>query len=89
MKIGIDLDGTITDFHRYIVRWTKIYLKNKGKRVIIKNKNAFHIEDIFDLSKEDIDKIKNITMKELRMKIKPRKGAIEVLKKLHESNNEI
>ena len=89
MNIGIDLDGTITDFHRYLVRYGKIFLKNNNIKYKIKDSKAFHEEDIFDINNDELELLKKYIRTELRMKVKPRKNASYFLKKLHDMNYKI
>ena len=82
-NIGIDLDGTITDFHRYLVRYGKKFLKDNNIKFKIKNQKAYEINEIFELKENDLELLKEYVRTELRMKVKPRKHAIETLKELH------
>ena len=51
-NIGIDLDGTITDFHRYLVRYGKKFLKKNNIKFKINNQKAYETNKIFDLKKK-------------------------------------
>lgn len=77
MNIGIDLDGTITDFYNFIVN----YAKDKYK---IKDENGFEIEEIFDLNESELASFKELIRKNLRMEVKPRDGASLYINKLHD-----
>ncbi len=89
MNIGIDLDGTITDFHRYLIIKGKKFLESKGIKYGIKKQSAMETEDIFELKDDDLVSLKEYIRTELRMKVKPRKNVIMVLKKLHDMNYKI
>jgi len=85
MNIGIDLDGTITDFHRYLVIYGKQFLKDYK----IKNQNGYSVSDIFYINNDDEKRLNEYIRTELRMKVKPRKNAKEFLDYLHNNNYKV
>ena len=89
MNIGIDLDGTITDFHRALIRNGKKFLKDNNIKYKIKDQNKFEIPDIFDLKEKDLELLKEHVRTILRMNVKPRKYAIEFFQELHKHNYKI
>ncbi len=89
MKIGIDLDGTLTDFNSYIISCGKKYGKKHFNNSKLINKNAYEISDIFNWNENEVKEFKEYIRTELRMKIKPRKNASRFLKFLHKNNFQI
>lgn len=83
MRIGIDLDGTITDFYSYLVTFGREFGKENFNNDKIKNYYGFEIEEIFDWNEEEIIKFKEYVRTTLRMEVKPRIFAKECLYRLH------
>lgn len=78
MKIGVDIDGTITNLHNEIIKYGlqyNDYILGKG----IKNENAYRISEIFDWEKDDYVKFKKYIQMEVLNIIKPRDDAVEYL----------
>ena len=78
MKIGIDIDGTITNLHNEIIKYGlqyNDYILGKG----IKNENAYRISEIFDWKEDDYVKFKKYIQMEVLNIIKPRDDAVEYL----------
>lgn len=88
MKIGIDIDGTITDLHNEILRYGLKYNKRINGNGI-KNKDEYRISDIFDWSIENCSEFKRYMQMEILNRIKPRKHVTKCLKKLKKMGNEI
>ncbi|MGM9877068.1 MAG: hypothetical protein ACI33S_00310 [Bacilli bacterium] len=86
MNIGIDLDGTITDFHKSLLINGKKFLKKHNIDYKIKEQNKFEIEDIFELSTNDLKIFKEYVRTELRMNTLPRDDAVKTINKLKENN---
>lgn len=88
MKIGIDIDGTITDLHNEIIKYGiqyNNYICGRG----IKDENAYRISEIFDWDKDDCVKFKRyIQMKTLNI-IKPRVDAVEYLNNISKIGHKI
>lgn len=78
MRIGIDIDGTITNLHNEIIKYGlqyNDYILGKG----IKNENAYRISEIFDWEKDDYVKLKKYIQMEVLNIIKPRDDVVEYL----------
>ena len=78
MRIGIDIDGTITNLHNEIIKYGLQYNDYiLGK--VIKNENAYRISEIFDWEKDDYVKLKKYIQMEVLNIIKPRDDVVEYL----------
>lgn len=89
MKIGIDLDGTITDFNSAIIKEGKRYGKKQFGNGKIANKSAYDIENIFLWKEQEVVEFKEYIRTFYRMKIKPRKSAVKVIRYLHNKGHKI
>ena len=89
MRIGIDLDGTITDFYRDLIKYGVEFGKKNFDNGRIKNYNGFEIWEIFDWTDEEITIFKEYVRTKMRIGVKPREGAIEVIKELHDLGHKI
>ena len=88
MKIGIDIDGTITDLHSEIIKYGLKYnesISGDG----IKNENAYRIFEIFDWEKDHCIKFKKHMQMEILNIIKPRNDVVEYLNNLKKLGHEI
>ena len=88
MRIGVDIDGTLTDLHKEIIKYGLIYNQDISGNGI-KNKNAYKILDIFDWSKENCKTFKQYIQREILNKVQPRKGAIKWLQAIKKSGYDI
>ncbi len=86
MRIGIDIDGVLTDFEKYqLERCSEYFFKNYN--IPISNNEGYITEEIFNISVEQRKEFWNKYRKEY-IKIPPRAFASEVITKLKE-NHEI
>lgn len=88
MRIGIDIDGTITNLHNEIIKYGlqyNDYILGKG----IKNENAYRISEIFDWEKDDYVKLKKYIQMEVLNIIKPRDDVVEYLNNIKKLGHEI
>ena len=88
MKIGIDIDGVLTDEHTYIIdNCTKFFSENKIPYVI--HKDIYDSAKIFEVSEEDYILFWKEYFINYITKVPTRRYAKKVIKKLKEENNEI
>lgn len=87
MRIGIDIDGVLTDIEQWQLDvGGKFFSKfNKG----VANKDGYEITEIFNVSDELDNQFWNEYLYEYVTKEPSRKFASEVIKKLKEDGNEI
>lgn len=88
MRIGIDIDGVITNIGEYQIDIASKYFYEKDKS-LIKNIKAYNIEEMFETS---VNVDKQFWMEfvfDYVQNIYPRKYASEVIKKLKEQGHEI
>ena len=88
MKIGIDIDGVLTDIHRFYLDYGSKYSYEK-KLQGIKNLNGYEIEEVLDGPKIMYNNFWNKYLKYYRTKKYTREFANEITKKLKKQGNEI
>lgn len=88
MKIGVDLDGVLTDWHSFVIKYGKEYA-NKIGRGKIKNEKGYEINDVWDWGVETSEEFWKEYDFFYAEKIPAEEGAKEALKRLKEEGNEI
>jgi len=89
MRIGIDLDGTITDFYNSLIKYGVEFGERNFNNGRIKDCKGFEIHEIFDWTLEEVEIFKEYVRCEMRMIVEPREGSIEVIKELHNLGHKI
>ena len=85
MKIGIDIDGVLTDIEQWQLDYgSKFYYENYG--LGIKNYKGYETNEIFDVDIKLDDKFWNKYFREYTINVEARKFANEVIDKLKEEN---
>lgn len=87
MKIGIDIDGVLTDIEQWQLDCGGKFFSKLNKSVV--NKDGYEITEIFNVSDELDSQFWNEYLHEYVTKEPSRKYASEVIKKLKDSGNEI
>lgn len=87
MRIGIDIDGVLTDIEQWQLDYGSKFFSNINKSVI--NKDGYEISEIFGVSDELDSQFWHEYLYEYVTKEPSRKFANEVIKKLKEQGNEI
>lgn len=87
MRIGIDIDGVLTDIEKWQLDVGGKFFSKFKKSVT--NKDGYEITEIFNVSKDLDDEFWNEYLYEYVTKEPARKYASEVIKKLKEDGNEI
>ncbi len=83
MKIGIDIDGVLTDLEQFQYNECAKYVKlNYNKNIV--NPYGYDSKDIFDITKEEDDNMWKYFYKLYNLDYKARKYASEVIKKMKE-----
>ena len=82
MRIGIDIDGTITDIRSYIFAHGKDYFRGKDP-----NKRGYEIAEIYNTTIEEEDKFWNKYFLDYMKSANLNKGCKEVIEKLNEKND--
>lgn len=88
MRIGIDIDGVLTDVEKYQLDLGSKYFYLKNNKGII-NGNAFDTTDIFKIGIEENNEFWNNIIYDYATKEPARKFASEIIKKLKEEGNSI
>ena len=87
MKIGIDIDGVLTDIEQWQIDYGGKFFSKFNKSII--NKDGYEIATVFDVDEDLDNKFWNEYLYEYVTKEPSRKFASEVIKKLKENGNEI
>lgn len=87
MRIGIDIDGVLTDIEQWQLDVGGKFFSKYNKSVV--NNDGYEITEIFDISNELDDEFWNEYLYEYATKEPSRKYASEVIKKLKDDGNEI
>ena len=87
MRIGIDIDGVLTDIEQWQLDCGGKFFSKFNKSVV--NKDGYEITEIFNVSDELDSQFWNEYLYEYVTKEPSRKYASEVIKKLKDSGNEI
>ena len=88
MKIGVDIDGVLTDLHRFYLDCGSKYSYENHLNGIVKE-DEYDIEDILNLTKEENYKFWHKNLKYYKTKKYAREFAAEVIDKLKKQGNEI
>lgn len=85
MKIGIDIDGVLTNYYEAVVdNATKYFYENKIDYEI--NQTKYYEDEMFNVSDENIEKFWNQYLAEYAQNFPVRKFAAEVISKLKKEN---
>lgn len=88
MKIGIDIDGVLTDIEQWqLDQESKFYYENYG--LGIKNYKGYETNEIFDVDIKLDNEFWNKYFREYSINVEARKFANEVIDKLKEDGHEI
>lgn len=88
MRIGIDIDGVLTDIEQWQLDYgSKFYYENYNKGIV--NYKGYETNEIFDSSQEYDDLFWDKYFKEYSINIEARKFAAEVISNLKKDGYEI
>lgn len=88
MRIGIDIDGVLTDIEQWQLDFaSKFYYEKYNKQ--IRNNEEYETTDIFEVDSKLDDEFWHEYFKDYSINIEVRKFASEVIKKLKTEENEI
>lgn len=88
MRIGIDIDGVLTDIEQWQLDYgSKFYFEKYGKE--IQNNEGYETTDIFKVDSKLDDEFWTEYFKDYSTNVDVRKLASEVIKKLKQDGNEI
>lgn len=88
MRIGVDIDGVLTDIEKYQIDLGTKYFYLKGEK-IISNYKAYHTTDMFCVGKDEDDEFWNKIIRDYVNNEPARKFANEVIRKLRVQGHEI
>jgi len=88
MRIGIDIDGVLTDIEQWQLDYgSKFYFKKYNKQIL--DNEGYETTDIFKVDSKLDDEFWNKYFKEYSINVDVRSFASEVIKKLKDDGNEI
>ena len=88
MRIGIDIDGVLTDIEKWQLDYgSKFYFEKYGKEIL--DNEGYETTDIFKVDSKFDDEFWTEYFKEYSINVDVRKFASEVIKKLKQDGNEI
>lgn len=88
MKIGIDIDGVLTDIEKWQLDYgSKFYYEKYSKQII--NYKGYETKEIFNVNSKIDDEFWFKYFKEYSINIEIRKFASEVISKIKENGNQI
>lgn len=88
MRIGIDIDGVLTDIEQWqLDLGSKILFEKYNKKII--NANGYDVKEIYDIDSSLEDDFWKEYLYEYSMKEPARKYCNEIIKKLKDDGNEI
>ena len=88
MKIGIDIDGVLTDIEQWQLDYgSKFYYEKYNKEII--NPKGYETNEIFDSKPNCDDVFWDIYFREYSINVEPRNFAAEVISKLSKEGNTI
>ena len=88
MKIGIDIDGVLTDEHRYIIDYGTNYFTKNNIQYKLHN-DIYDSKEIFEVTEEQYNEFWKENLLKYSEKILIRPFASEVINKLKKNNNQI
>ena len=86
MRIGIDIDGVLTDIEKFQLEYGSKYFYKRNKTIV--NYKGYETTDVFGVSLTEDDEFWNNAIKEY-IKEPARNYASEVIQKLKDDGNEI
>lgn len=89
MRIGIDVDNTITDTLVIMKQYCKKYNDEVVKRNLPMNEKGFAAGNLYDWTDEEMQDFFDNILPEVFLKVEPKKNAQEIIQKLKQENNEI
>lgn len=87
MKIGIDIDNTITDTLPILKQYCKKYNEEVVKRNLKENEEGYTSYTLYDWTKEENDGFCENYLPEAMKQVKTKRGAVEIIQKLKEKND--
>ena len=95
MKIGIDIDDTLTDVKDELIKAGEKYARSLGKDIKVeknfedKNNNGNKWQEMFQFNYDELKYFLKDIQESITNKAKPRENVIEVINKLKNDGNEI
>ncbi len=95
MKIGIDIDDTLTDVKDELIKAGEKYARSLGKDIKVeknfedKNNNGNKWQEMFQFNYDELKYFLKDIQESITNKAKPRENVVEVIKKLRNDGNEI
>ena len=95
MRIGIDIDDTLTDVKEELIEAGEKYARSLGKDIKVdknfedKNNNGNKWQEMFQFNYEELKYFLKDIQESITNKAKPRENVVEIINKLKNDGNEI
>ncbi len=89
MKIGIDVDGTLTNWHKFKIRSAKRYIKKNNLPFRLINSNEYDLKDIFNWHREIKEKFWKENGEKIVAKVPIKRGALNAIKRIRAMGHKI
>lgn len=95
MRIGIDIDDTLTDIKEELIEAGEKYARSLGKDIKVdknfedKNNNGNKWQEMFQFNYEELKYFLKDIQESITNKAKPRENVVEIINKLKNDGNEI
>ena len=95
MRIGIDIDDTLTDVKNELIKAGENYARSLGKDIKVdknfedKNNNGNKWQEMFQFNYEELKYFLKDIQESITNKAKPRENVVEVINKIKNDGNEI
>ena len=95
MRIGIDIDDTLTDVKNELIKAGENYARSLGKDIKVdknfedKNNNGNKWQEMFQFNYDELKYFLKDIQESITNKAKPRENVVEVINKLKNDGNEI
>ena len=95
MRIGIDIDDTLTDVKNELIKAGENYARSLGKDIKVdknfedKNNNGNKWQEMFQFNYEELKYFLKDIQESITNKAKPRENVVEIINKLKNDGNEI
>ena len=95
MRIGIDIDDTLTDVKNELIKAGEKYARSLGKDIKVdknfedKNNNGNKWQEMFQFNYEELKYFLKDIQESITNKAKPRENVVEIINKLKNDGNEI
>lgn len=88
MRIGVDIDGTLTNINDWMIERAITFAKENNINLTV-NDACYHYSDMFDWTDDDLQKYLERYFIEYLSDIKPEVDSVEILNRLQDEGHEV